>query len=52
MPQPHPLEGAVLEIALHGVEFCHGVAYRGTRGKDYAAASGELVHIAAFHKHI
>ena len=46
------LERTVLEIAHDGAKLGHGVADRSAGGEDNATTAGDLVHIAAFHKHI
>ena len=46
------LQAVILEIPLHGVKLGHGVADRGSGGKDNATVSGNLVHIATLRKHI
>ena len=46
------LERTVLEIAHDRVKLGHGVADRSAGGEDNATTAGDLVHIAAFHKHI
>ena len=46
------LQAVILEIPLHGVKLGHGVADRCAGGKNHATVSGDLIHIAAFGKHI
>ena len=46
------LQAFILKITLHGVKLGHGVADRGTGGKNHATVSGDLIHIAALGKHI
>ena len=46
------LERSILEIAHDRVKLGHGVADRSAGGEDNATTASDLVHIAAFHKHI
>ena len=46
------LERTVLEITHDRIKLGHGVADGSTRGEDNTTTAGDLVHIAAFHKHI
>ena len=45
-------KGIVLEVAHHGIQFCHGVGYRRTCGKDNSLAPGDLVDVSALQIHI
>ena len=47
-----PLQGAVLQIPLHGVHLRHAVADWSTGREDHAASSGQLIHIPAFQEHV
>ena len=47
-----PLQGAVLQIPLHGVHLRHAVADGCTGRENHAASSGQLIHIPAFQEHI
>ena len=47
-----PLQGAVLQIPLHGVHLRHAVADGSTGREDHAASSGQLIHTPAFQEHI
>ena len=42
----------MLQIPLHGIKLCHGVADRGSGGEHDALATRDLVHVAAFEQHI
>ena len=46
------LESAILEVSHDRVKLGHRVADRSTGGKDNTTPTGQLVHIAALHKHI
>ena len=46
------LEGAVLQVPLHGVQLRHAVGNRSAGSKDDAPAASQLVHVAALHEHI
>ena len=52
MRQALSLQRAVLEIAHDGIKLRHGITDRRTGSKHNASASGDLIHIAALHKHI
>ena len=49
---PQAWNSGILQIPLHGIEFCHTVAYGRTCRKDHPAASGEFIHVAALAEHI
>ena len=46
------LQRAVLEIPHDRIKLRHGIADRRAGGKNHTFASGDLVHVPAFHKHI
>ena len=52
MQQSGFLQQIVLQIPHHGVEFRHGIADRGSGGKDNALSAGDLIKIAALCEHI
>ena len=52
MGQALSLQSAVLQVAHDGIKLRHGIADRRTGSKHDAPASGDLIHIAAFHKHV
>ena len=52
MGQSFLLQGVVLEIAHEGVHLGHAVADRGACRKNNTTASGDLIEVAAFSKHI
>ena len=45
-------QGVILQIALHGVHFRHGIRDGSSRCEDNTTPARQLVHIAALHKHI
>ena len=46
------LERTVLEVAHDRIKLGHRVAYGSTGCEDHATPAGQLIHIAALHKHI
>ena len=46
------LERTVLKVAHDRIKLGHRVAYGSTGCKDHATPTGQLIHIAALHKHI
>ena len=46
------LERTVLEIAHDRIKLGHRVTYWSTGCKDHTTPAGQLIHIAALHKHI
>ena len=52
MRQMLSLKHVMLEIAHHGVQFCHGVRDRRTGRKHNALIAGDLINIPAFQEHI
>ena len=48
----HFFQTGILQIPLHGIEFCHTVADGRPCGKDHATVSGKFIHVAALAEHI
>ena len=46
------LEGVVLEVTHDRVKLSHGITDGGAGCKDDATTAGQLIHVAALHKHI
>ena len=46
------LQRSILQIALHGVQFCHRIAHRRTGCKHNSASAGHFIHVPAFQEHI